>query len=161
MSKLTLAQLAPIISETLRSGNTVTFTPSGNSMYPFLRDKENTVTVKSPDFPLSLYDIALFYDSDRRLVLHRVIATHDGYYDFCGDNRFVPEKNIPQSDILGVVVSVGVNGENINLSDKNYIKYCEKLAKRRKKLQKKASFAHVLRRAKNVFNKLFGKKKKS
>ena len=55
-----LNEIVDIMREKLDSGGTVTFTPRGNSMYPMLRDGEDTVVLAKPKGRLHLFDLPLY-----------------------------------------------------------------------------------------------------
>lgn len=93
-----------IIIEKLNAGGTVTFTPSGTSMMPMLRDGEDAVTLTKPKGRLRLYDVPLYRRDNGKYVLHRVVDFgNNGTYVLCGDNQFHKEKNIRDDQIIAVV----------------------------------------------------------
>ncbi len=101
-----LKDLIDVIIEKLDMGGTVTFTPHGESMLPMLRDGEDVVVLSKPKGRLHLFDIPLYRRSDGAFVLHRVIDfERNGSYVMCGDNQFVRERGITDSDIIAVVTA--------------------------------------------------------
>lgn len=101
-----LNEIVDIMREKLDSGGTVTFTPRGNSMYPMLRDGEDTVVLAKPKGRLHLFDLPLYVRRDGAYVMHRVVNFDpDGSYVMCGDNQFVKEHGVRDEDIIAVVTA--------------------------------------------------------
>lgn len=107
MSKhIDLNEIIDIMREKLDNGGTVTFTPSGNSMYPMLRDGEDTVVLTKPKGRLHLFDLPLYVRKDGSYVMHRVVKFDpDGSYVMCGDNQYVNEHGVKDEDIIAVVTA--------------------------------------------------------
>lgn len=90
---VSIEDIVPLIKEQLNHNGTVRFTPKGNSMLPTLRNNKDSVTLKSPLFPLKKYDIAFYVRDNGQYVLHRIVdIPKDGTYTMRGDNQFVNEK---------------------------------------------------------------------
>ena len=100
-----LDEVIEIISEKLKAGGTVTFTPNGTSMLPMLRDGEDVVVLKGTGGKrLRLFDVPLYRRDNGQYVLHRVIDfCRDGTYVMCGDNQFAKEKGIRDDQIIAVM----------------------------------------------------------
>ena len=83
-----------VMTEKLKEGGTVTFSPHGTSMLPMLRDGEDVVVLKGTGGKrLHLFDVPLYRRDNGQYVLHRVLDfCRDGSYVMCGDNQFVKEK---------------------------------------------------------------------
>lgn len=108
-----LDDVITLIREQLAAGQSVTFSPRGTSMLPFLCEGRDTVTLSSPPEKLKKYDVALYQRKNGQYVLHRVVGVK-GKYTFLGDNQFALEKGIDESQIIAVCSSFVRKGKNIS-----------------------------------------------
>ncbi len=76
--------LMPTVKELIDEGLEVQLTVSGNSMYPFYKDRETMVTLSKP-IDLKIYDVVLFI-FDGKYYLHRIIKIKD-YVWIKGDHN--------------------------------------------------------------------------
>ncbi|MBO5409505.1 MAG: S24/S26 family peptidase [Clostridia bacterium] len=98
-------QMGLLVEELLRRGDTVRLTVTGNSMYPMLHTRRDTVTL-SPAGKIKKYDITFHRRTDGRYILHRVLKIQkDGTYLIAGDNELKPEPPVNREQIFGVVTS--------------------------------------------------------
>ena len=120
-----LDEVIDIISEKLRAGGTVTFTPSGTSMLPMLRDGEDVVVLKGTEGKrLHLFDVPLYRRDNGQYVLHRVIDfCRDGTYVMCGDNQFDREKGIRDDQIIAVMTGFFRKGKTYSTGSFLYRTY--------------------------------------
>jgi len=72
-------------------GHTITFTPKGVSMRPFLESKRDKAVLKKATNP-QVGDVVLAEVSPRRYVLHRIIKISDGIVTLRGDGNIGVEK---------------------------------------------------------------------
>ena len=119
-----LADVLPEISAELNAGRCVRIYPRGVSMEPMLRGGRDSVLLAPPPSRLRKYDVPLYRRSDGRFVLHRVVKAHDGFYDLCGDNQLVVEKQVPRQWIIAVAVSFTRKGKEISCGCLSYRLYC-------------------------------------
>ena len=106
------------IREYLEEHGALVYHFSGVSMLPMLRQKKDLVLIRRYDGQgLHKYDVALYDRGDgKRLVLHRVVEVHDGYYTFLGDNCYNLEKGIPERAIVGVMEAFYRGGKKVEAS---------------------------------------------
>lgn len=98
-----VAVMGAVTEEALRRGDTVRLTVTGNSMYPLLHTRRDTVTL-SPAKTIKKYDITFHKRSDGRYILHRVLKVcKDGTYLIAGDNELKTEPPVRREQIFGVV----------------------------------------------------------
>lgn len=119
---LTLCDLYPEIVSVLNSGGIFKFTPSGNSMYPFLKNDENEVEIKSAD-SISVGDVLLVKTDDGLFLLHRVDEIRNGGYILRGDNMLKREGIFTKKNIIGKMVGFTKNNKYISVSDKSVKRY--------------------------------------
>lgn len=86
----------------LETHGVLTFTPGGNSMWPFIKNSKSSVVIV-PAKDIKKHDIVLFDREDGKTVFHRVIRKNgDNTYTVCGDNQFVPEV-VTRGQIYGLL----------------------------------------------------------
>lgn len=129
--KFNMAELLPVIDEAFNRGLDFKLPITGTSMTPLLIQGRDYVRISKPDFPLKPGDIPFYRRSDGSFVLHRIIRINDnGEYILCGDNQFLLENNIFESNIIGVATKLIIDGKEIDVeADNEYLKYKEKYLK--------------------------------
>lgn len=115
-----------IIIETLDMGKAFKINPNGISMEPLIHQGRDSVYIKKPEGRLKKYDIAFFKRKNGEYVLHRVVKVKPDSYIFCGDNQWLLEKGITDSQIIGVVTKLEINGKTVTPDDADYIEYVRK-----------------------------------
>ncbi len=127
-----MERLIPVFEEVWDRGKSVNFTPSGTSMLPMLRDKQDQVVLSRPKGKLKKYDLPLFKFDDK-FVLHRVYKVNkDGTYTMAGDNRDICELGVTDDDIYAVVTSFTRDGKTYSVKDLKYKVYCRYWVNRKK-----------------------------
>ena len=122
---LTLLDLYPEIVNILKNGGTFKFTPSGNSMFPFLKDGENEVEIKSAE-NIKIGDVILVKTDDDFFLLHRVDEIRNGGFILRGDNLLKREGVFTEKNIIGKMVGYTKDGKYIDVNSKRvkrYLKY--------------------------------------
>lgn len=124
-NNLTLHDVLPAIKSVVESGNEASFIPEGISMRPMLSGGRDEIVLKRARFPLKKYELPLYVRSNGTIVLHRVVKVYrrkDGKnaYLFRGDNTFVTEHGIEDSNIIAVVTRFCRNGKWHNTCDLSY-----------------------------------------
>lgn len=118
-----LEQMAPLIEEALLRGDSVRLTVTGNSMYPMLHSRKDTVVLQKAE-TIKKYDITFHRRSDGRYILHRVLKINpDGTYQIAGDNELKTEPPVKREQILGVVTSYTRWGKECSLKSPWYWLY--------------------------------------
>lgn len=121
--EISLSSALPLIEETLSADGEVSFSPSGNSMRPLLRHRQDTIVLKKPVGKLRKYDVPLYRRKDGSFVLHRVIGIDSDGYIMCGDNQTVKERAIKDEQIIAVMTSFCRGGKNISCESFSYRLY--------------------------------------
>lgn len=80
----------------------VAFIPNGDSMWPFLKNKKQTVLIDKTPTRVLPYDILLYQRQNGENILHRVIKVESEFYVCSGDSQFVLE-NVKKESVLGVL----------------------------------------------------------
>lgn len=111
-------ELLPFLKEMLSGGKTVHMTVTGNSMFPLLCDRRDSVLLTGAS-SASLYDVVLFVRETGEAVMHRVIKVTPEGYTILGDNQFVSEGPIKPEQIVAKAIGFYRGGHFI--SEKNFL----------------------------------------
>lgn len=114
----------------LEKNNIIAFVPKGNSMWPTLKNKKQSVVVKAKTERLKKFDVALYVRGQNMFVLHRVMEVLPDGYIICGDSQFDLEK-VLEDQIFGVMIGFYRGKKYIDCQDKKYVKKIEKWYKRK------------------------------
>lgn len=125
---------------------------AGDSMEPMLREGRDTVIITPPLFPLKKGDVPV-YRRDGHYTMHRIVRkTRDGYI-ICGDNRALPERDIRDSDIIGMLAAFYHDGKYVDCNDEAYQKYVKRVCRKYPLRLFCRYFSGACRRIKNIFKK--------
>lgn len=134
----------------------IAFVPRGNSMWPTLKNRGQSVVVAKKTERLKRFDVALYvrHGKEDSFVLHRVMEQTDGGYIICGDSQFTLER-VPEDAVFGVMSGYYKGKKFIPVTDEKYIRRVEKWYKNKKtrKLRLKLFFLRV--RIKNAIARIF------
>jgi len=120
-----LAEMLPLMQEMLDAGGKVSFTPSGVSMLPMLRHRQDVVVLTKPVGRLKKYDLPLYRRDDGTFVLHRVVKVcADDTYTMCGDHQWILEPGISDKQLVGVVTQFTRGNRTYMVTNKKYLAYC-------------------------------------
>lgn len=148
--------------EELNKNGVIAFVPKGNSMWPTLKNKKQSVIVKKKTKRLRPMDVALYKRESGANVLHRVIKTTKLGYIMCGDSQFVLEK-VKEENVYGVMTGFYRGKRYIDVNDADYIEKVKKWYKSEKlrKFYVKTFyfFENLKSLPKRALRKLFGKRR--
>ncbi len=109
--------------EYLARNGSMTYTNSGRSMLPLLRQGRDLFTLaKKGDARCNVGDVVL-YRVNGKYVLHRVVEVRDKDYVILGDNCVCREFGIGDEDIIGVMTGYVRKGKEHSVSDAGYRLY--------------------------------------
>ncbi len=118
-----LAELYPLILDTLSSGGSFKLTVTGTSMIPTLRGGRDSVVLSRAPEALAKYDLPLYRRRNGSFVLHRVVRVEaDGSYTMCGDHQWRLEQGIRREQIVGLVTQLERKGRVISVHDRGYLR---------------------------------------
>lgn len=116
-----MAQMYPVMMETLSGGGAFTLTVTGMSMFPTLRGDRDRVTLQKAPERFRKYDLPLYLRSDGSFVLHRIIRVEkDGTYTCCGDHQNRKELGLRQEQMLGIVTQIERKGKRFPTTKLSY-----------------------------------------
>ena len=149
------------IGELVKNG-VIAFVPSGNSMWPTLKSRKQSVIVKRKTKRLRPMDVALYRREDGSNVLHRVIKVVKDGYVMCGDSQFTLEK-VAEDNVYGVMTAFYRGKRCIEVTDEDYIEQVKRLFanEKRRKFRVKAFFLRrrIISLPFRAWRKIFGRKK--
>ena len=110
--------------EYLEKNGSLTYTHTGVSMLPFLRQGRDLFTVRRKDAErCRVGDVVLYRRPPDHYVLHRIVEVRPSDYVILGDNCAVREYGITDADILGVMTGFVRGGRAHRIEEKGYRLY--------------------------------------
>ncbi len=113
MKTMNTAEYISMLRELLAAGQTVNLPVAGNSMLPFLIHNRDSVTLKFPDRPVTIGDIALYQRPTGEYILHRVCRMDSGGFYAVGDAQQLIEGPLDPGSIFGIVISARRKGKTM------------------------------------------------
>ena len=152
---------ADYIEELIKNG-VIAFVPSGNSMWPTLKNRKQSVIVKKKTERLKAMDVALYKRESGSCVLHRVMKVLPNGYIMCGDSQFALE-NVKEENVYGVMTAFYKGKRCIEVTDKDSIEYVKRLFanEKRRKFRVKMFYLrqNLMSLPKRVLRKIFFRRK--
>lgn len=103
------------VAERLNDGCSVTLRAKGSSMYPFIREGRDAVTLKRKDV-LRAGDVVLARLGDGTYVLHRIVALNGDEAVLRGDGNLRQSESCRIEDVLGAAVGISRGGRHVDTS---------------------------------------------
>ena len=136
------------LEESLKENGIYVTVTNGNSMNPMLVEGRDRVVIIPPEFPLKKYDVPV-YRKLGHYTMHRIVKVTKKGYIICGDNRADLERDVAQSDIVGMLEGFYQGDKYISRSDKEFLQYginaVKALSKRRIKYFVKRAIGKIER----------------
>ena len=143
----------------LDKNGAIAFVPGGNSMWPIIKNKKQSVIVKSKSDRLNVYDVAFYQRPTGAFVLHRIIEVLEDGYLCSGDSQL--ETEIVKEDwVFGVMDGFYEGKKYISVQDKRYINKVEKWYKNAKKRERQIKSFYFFEKVKNKIKRIFNNQKK-
>lgn len=140
------------IEKVLKEQGVCVTTTKGDSMNPMLVEGRDKVVVVPPVFPLKKYDIPV-YRKLGHYTMHRIVKVTKKGYIICGDNRGALEKEVKESDIIGVLDGFYQEDKFISCDDEEFIRYGKKAVKSLPWRLIKNFFRRAVRKIKRIIKK--------
>lgn len=142
----------------LEKTGVIAFVPGGNSMWPTLKNRKQSVIVRKKEEKLKKWDVALYLRPNGSNVLHRVLEPTEFGYIICGDSQFVREK-VNEEQVYGVMTGFYRGKKYIDVNDERYKKEVEKLfsdeKKRKRRVKRFFFFSGLITLPKRAVRKMF------
>jgi hypothetical protein len=123
--------------EQLKNNNVIAIVPTGNSMWPTLKNRKQSVIITRKTQRLKPFDVALYLREDGTYVLHRVMKVTDTGYITCGDSQAYAEQ-VKEDSVIGVMTSFYQGKKCIEVTDPKYIEQVQKWYSNESKRAKKS-----------------------
>lgn len=143
----------------LKENGVLSIVPKGNSMWPFIKNKKNSVIIKSVLEELSIYDVIFYKRESGQEVLHRIIGFKDDDYIVSGDS-LIQREIVKKENVFGVMQGYYKNKKYIDAKDQKYLAKVKKWYESKKRARKIKCFnfrTKVTNKLKIIFKKT-GKK---
>lgn len=114
--------LGAFITDSISKGQEVNLTVTGDSMYPLLKSRVDTVVLAMPK-TLKKRDIVFYKRNNGFYILHRVLKIKKGVLTIAGDNEMEKEFPIYENQVIGVVKSFKRKGRNYSVTEPWYKLY--------------------------------------
>jgi hypothetical protein len=112
---VSIQELAPLIQEQVNEGKQVLLTISGNSMLPFLKDRETIVTLEAIKQPLRRGDILFYRNHHHQYILHRLLHVKKDGLILRGD-ALMKKEYLETNQMIAIVTSYQNKGKITNLN---------------------------------------------
>lgn len=143
----------------LEQNGTLSFVPNGNSMWPFIKNRSQTVIIEKVKSPLKKYDVVFFKRADQSYVLHRIVQVLENEYVVRGDSLDYLEK-VNNEQIIGVMTGFYKGKNLVSSSDEKYLKEVKKWYKNTPFTRFRIKCFNLSLRIKAKLKKIFSKKEK-
>ena len=140
----------------LEKHGVIGFVPGGNSMWPTLKNRGQSVVVRKKEGRLKKFDVALYSRENGAFVLHRVMKVTDNGYIICGDSQFTLE-TVKEEQVFGVMEGFYRGKKYVECTDPKYCKQIEKWFRRKKIRKARLKVFFFFQRVKNKLKRIFGK----
>ena len=120
------------------------FVPKGDSMWPFLKNKKQTVIIKKDISDIKEYDVVLYTRANGDNILHRVLQITDEGFICSGDSQFITEQ-VSKSQVVGVMVGYYKKEKYVEI-DQRYRDKAKKYYRKTKKRKLRVKFHFTLRK---------------
>ena len=97
------------------------FVPSGDSMWPIIKNRGQSVIITKKTNRLKKYDVGFYLRDNGAYVLHRVIEVTDSGYVMCGDAQFMREQ-VNEEQVFGVLTGFYVGEKFVDVNCKKYLR---------------------------------------
>lgn len=145
----------------IEKNGAIAFVPGGNSMWPILKNRRQSVIAEKKRERLKPLDVALYEREDGAFVLHRVMQVTEGGYIICGDSLTTLE-DIKEEQVFAKMTGFYRGKKYISCEDEEYIKRVKRWYKNPKKREFKIKCFYFVVRIKNGIKRIFcGRKKES
>lgn len=106
MIKLPASEFFGAVEQMLSDGYDVEFTVTGNSMWPLLSNKRDSVIISSCDKQaIKLGDTVLYCPIHEKYLLHRIVSVKNGKFSAAGDGNCFYDGTFSTDCIVGKVTT--------------------------------------------------------
>ncbi len=138
----------------IEKNNVIAFVPGGNSMWPILKNRKQSVIVQKKQEKLKKFDVGFYQRDNGAFVLHRVMQVTDDGYIMCGDSQLVFEK-VKEENVFGVLTGFYDGDDYVEVTDEKYIEKVNAFYKHKTLRRIRLKVFHFRQRVKNRLKKIF------
>lgn len=109
----------------IEKNGVIAFVPRGNSMWPTLKNRGQSVIVKKKEGRLKEYDVAFYQRSNGAFVLHRVMEVKENGYVMLGDSQYNRE-DVLEEQVFGVLEGFYRGKKYVTVDNPRYLKKVKK-----------------------------------
>ena len=143
----------------IEKNNVIAFVPGGNSMWPILKNRKQSVIVQKKQSRLKKFDVGFYQRDNGAFVLHRVMqVTPDGYI-MCGDSQLTLER-VKEENVFGVLTGFYDGDDYVEVTDEGYINKVNSFYKHKNLRRIRLKIFHLWQGGKNRLKKIFCKRSK-
>ena len=156
--------MAKTLEEVIAQKGYVVTKPKGTSMFPLIRDSKYDVYIVKPEPHLNKYDVPVYKRTTGEYVMHRILGEDKDGYICCGDNQWILEYGVKDSQVIGVLKEWYHKDKKKTVEDEKYKRYvkfwCKSLKRRHFILFFCHKYMRVTGTVKEIWKKLYGKNSK-
>ena len=108
--------LGAFITDSISKGQEVNLTVTGDSMYPLLKSRVDTVVLTMPK-TIKKRDIVFFRRENGSYILHRILKIKKDFFVIAGDNEMEKEFPVYKNQIIAVVKSFKRKGRAYSVEE--------------------------------------------
>ncbi len=150
-------KINPSYKTELEKNGVIAFVPKGNSMWPTLKNRGQSVVVESKKDRLKRFDVAFYLRECGSFVLHRVMEVKEGGYIICGDSQFALEW-VKEEQVFGKMIGFYRKDKYIEVTDPKYIEEVERWFRRKKYRKFRLKIFYYGLAVKSRLKRIFSKK---
>jgi len=136
----------------LEKNNVIAFVPGGNSMWPILKNRGQSVIVERKTQRLKPLDVAFYTRANGAFVLHRVMEVKEDGYVMCGDSQLRHEP-VLEENVFGVMTAFYDKDKLVSVTDERYVKRVKKWYGKKIRRKIRLKFFYLKNRIKRLFSK--------
>lgn len=131
----------------------IAFVPKGDSMWPFLKNKKQTVIIDKSYNEIKEYDVVLYSRANGDKILHRVIRVEGDRLVCSGDSQFVLE-NVSITQVEGVMIGY-YKKNKFQQVDQNYREQARSFYRNSNKRKRRIKRFFFLKKVINKIKRIF------
>jgi len=105
----------------IEKNGAIAFVPGGNSMWPTLKNRGQSVIVRKKEGRLKEYDVAFYLRDNGSFVLHRVMEVKEYGYVMLGDSQYNRE-SVLEEKVFGVLEGFYRGKKYITVDNPKYVR---------------------------------------
>ena len=142
----------------LNEKGVISFVPAGDSMWPILKHRNQSVVIEKKSGRLSPFDVAFYVRDNGVFVLHRVVEVTENGYIFSGDSQLVTE-SINEEQVFGKMVGFYKGKKYIDCTTPKYTKKIKRMYANKSLRKFKIKYFYLAKRIKAKISRIFRRNK--